>query len=286
MTANESHGWCYSLEHQQPCQVLSTQELWGEIVHRVWLPDSDSVVRLRADQLKSIEEAPETTEAGLAYAVSAAKVAEALTQDVLLAPIESSVIPLPHQIRALSRAVSGDRVRYLLADEVGLGKTIEAGLILRELKLRGLVQRALVIAPKGLVTQWVAWTHAEYVKLVRSLTDQNTWDGYPVVRDRYVPKFASNYLQVFLRGTSNGWGTTRMALVADHTWRVENAVFGSGTNERFKFDVHADWSVNFGDNNADGIGDAFGADILISGGAGTYTITFRDDTKAYTVTKN
>ena len=75
---------------------------------------------------------------------------------MLLAPIESSVIPLPHQIKALSRAISNDRVRYLLADEVGLGKTIEAGLIMRELKLRGLVNRTLVIAPKGLVTQWVA----------------------------------------------------------------------------------------------------------------------------------
>ncbi len=74
----------------------------------------------------------------------------------MLAPIESSVIPLPHQIRALSRAIGNDRVRYLLADEVGLGKTIEAGLILRELKLRGLVKRTLVIAPKGLVGQWVS----------------------------------------------------------------------------------------------------------------------------------
>jgi superfamily II DNA or RNA helicase len=83
-------------------------------------------------------------------------VADALTQDVLLAPIESTVIPLPHQLRALSRAIANDRVRYLLADEVGLGKTIEAGLILRELKLRGLVKRTLVIAPKGLVSQWVS----------------------------------------------------------------------------------------------------------------------------------
>ena len=89
MTAIESHGWCYSLEHQQPCQVLSTQELWGEIVYLIWLPDSDSVVRLRADQLKSIEEAPETTEAGLAYAVAGVKGAEALPNedDALIAPL-------------------------------------------------------------------------------------------------------------------------------------------------------------------------------------------------------
>ncbi len=37
--------------------------------------------------------------------------------------------------------MTGERIRYLLADEVGLGKTIEAGLILRELKLRGMVRR-------------------------------------------------------------------------------------------------------------------------------------------------
>jgi len=70
--------------------------------------------------------------------------------------MESNVIPLPHQIHALFRAISGDRVRYLLADEVGLGKTIEAGLVMRELKLRGLVRRILVVSPKGIATQWVA----------------------------------------------------------------------------------------------------------------------------------
>jgi hypothetical protein len=51
-------------------------------------------------------------------------------------------------------AISRDHIRYLLADEVGLGKTIEAGLVLRELKLRGRVKRILVVAPKGLVRQW------------------------------------------------------------------------------------------------------------------------------------
>lgn len=93
----------------------------------------------------------------------AAKVAEVLEGStsataghVLLAPMESNVIPLPHQIHALSRAISGDRVRYLLADEVGLGKTIEAGLVMRELKLRGLVRRILVVSPNGIATQWVA----------------------------------------------------------------------------------------------------------------------------------
>ena len=74
----------------------------------------------------------------------------------MLAPIESYVIPLPHQIGALSRAIANNRVRYLLVDDVGLGKTIEAGLIIRELKFLGLVKPTLIIAPKRLVSQWIS----------------------------------------------------------------------------------------------------------------------------------
>ena len=72
------------------------------------------------------------------HTAAAAKLLDALEDNLLLAPIQSSVVPLPHQLFALNRAMSGDRIRYLLADEVGLGKTIEAGLVLRELKLRGM----------------------------------------------------------------------------------------------------------------------------------------------------
>ena len=152
----DANSWYYSPDHGQLCQVIEAQTLWGETTCRVWLPGRDSVVRIPASRLKSLESAGTGSPDDIAYIAAAARVADALTQDVLLAPIESSVIPLPHQIRALSRAIANDRVRYLLADEVGLGKTIEAGLIMRELKLRGLVKRTLVIAPKGLVSQWVS----------------------------------------------------------------------------------------------------------------------------------
>ena len=47
-------------------------------------------------------------------------------------------------------------IRYILADEVGLGKTIEAGMVIRELKARGLIRRILVVCPTGLVTQWAS----------------------------------------------------------------------------------------------------------------------------------
>lgn len=157
--------WQYSTVHNSACKVIEEQILWGQTVCRVWLPNQDAVVRVPRSALRplSADLQPEIEAGRIAYVAAAAKVAEVLEGStsasdghVLLAPMESNVVPLPHQIHALSRAISGDRVRYLLADEVGLGKTIEAGLIMRELKLRGLVRRILVVAPKGLATQWVA----------------------------------------------------------------------------------------------------------------------------------
>ena len=62
---------------------------------------------------------------------------------------------LPHQIDAVYRRVLPmPKVRFLLADDPGLGKTIEAGLILKELKARGLVERYLVVVPAHLIDQW------------------------------------------------------------------------------------------------------------------------------------
>ncbi|GIO15556.1 helicase [Cohnella xylanilytica] len=63
--------------------------------------------------------------------------------------------PLPHQLDTALRVLYEMRGRAILADEVGLGKTIEAGLILKEYLVRGLVKRALILVPASLVLQWV-----------------------------------------------------------------------------------------------------------------------------------
>jgi len=61
---------------------------------------------------------------------------------------------LPHQVVLVHRIANARPKRFLIADEVGLGKTIEAALILRELASRGELQRALMIVPAGLVENW------------------------------------------------------------------------------------------------------------------------------------
>jgi hypothetical protein len=131
----------------------------------------------------------------------------------------------------------------------------------------------------------LAWSHAEYVKLLRSFADRDTWDSYPIVRARYAAPHASAFVQVFVRGTGNGWGTTAMRLVCDHAWRLEGAPFGAGAEERFKFDLFGDWSRNFGDDDGDGRADADGADIPIAAGQGSYAISFDDQTMQYAVVK-
>lgn len=61
---------------------------------------------------------------------------------------------LPHQIVLTHRIATASPRRYLVADEVGLGKTIETALLLRELASRGELQRALMVVPAGLVNNW------------------------------------------------------------------------------------------------------------------------------------
>lgn len=62
--------------------------------------------------------------------------------------------PLPHQLGAAQIVLEQMNGRAILADEVGLGKTIEAGLILKEYMIRGLVKKVLILVPASLVTQW------------------------------------------------------------------------------------------------------------------------------------
>jgi len=188
-------AWVWSSTYKEHAQVLECLDLWDLPSYRVWLPNRDAIVVVPAGELAiaSGDCAHSTVavhEARLRYTLMAARLANLLIEDILLAPIDASVIPLPHQLKALRKAISRDRVRFLLADEVGLGKTIEAGLIVRELKLRGLVNRVLVISPRGLVTQWIAemkthfgeefrfFSPADFPSYRRIAHSENIWKSY------------------------------------------------------------------------------------------------------------
>ena len=153
----------YSTTHNAPCRIIERQTIWGTELCVVWLIDQGIVVSVPAETLRPFSAVSDTNTIAdtIRYLTAASRIRETLQRahgddrTLLISALESRATPLPHQIYALNKAMSAERVRYLFADEVGLGKTIEAGFVIRELKLRGLIKRILIVTPKGLATQWV-----------------------------------------------------------------------------------------------------------------------------------
>src|SRR5512146_1185950 len=88
----------------------------------------------------------------------------------------NTIKELPHQIdvalRALRRPMCG---RAILADEVGLGKTIEAGIIMKELAARGMARRVLILAPASLVEQWQAELETKFFEKFDTPVEPEDW---------------------------------------------------------------------------------------------------------------
>ncbi len=113
------------------------------------------------------------------------------------------VDPLPHQLEAVYEYfMKLPRIRFLLADDPGAGKTIMAGLLIKELKIRGLVKRILIITPANLTFQWQ-----------RELKDKFR-EGFEVIRSDVL---RANY-------GSNPW-QDKNQLITSVSWvsRIEDA---------------------------------------------------------------
>ena len=136
-------------------QVLEKIDVWGYVSYKVFNPATGKVYKVSEEQLNTESSWILYEENYLRYVTLLSKIKNE-TAGGLLSSLSSGIIPLPHQLHVLNRAMETNNIRYILADEVGLGKTIEAGMIIRELKARGLVQRVLVVCPTGLVTQWAS----------------------------------------------------------------------------------------------------------------------------------
>ena len=118
-----------------------------------WLP-YENLLRLRDASIKYARvEAPQTDSAerfrlkGLAHALDS-------WNQVTGALDRLDVDPLPHQIDLVHRIMNSDHSNWLIADDVGLGKTIEVGLLLAAKKRRRQARRVLVVCPAGVVRQW------------------------------------------------------------------------------------------------------------------------------------
>jgi len=136
-------------------QVLEKIDVWGYVSYKVFNPATGTVYKVGEEQLNTGDSEIHYDVYYLRYVTLLSKIRNE-TAGGLLSSLSSGIIPLPHQLHVLNRAMSTNDIRYILADEVGLGKTIEAGMIIKELKARGLIRRILVVCPTGLVTQWAS----------------------------------------------------------------------------------------------------------------------------------
>ncbi len=92
--------------------------------------------------------------------------------DSLGALLSSRVHVLPHQVGAAGRILSDRMPRFVLADEVGLGKTVEAGLVFAGLRQLGIAERVLVVVPEHLAFQWLAELFHKFNALFTLLTPE------------------------------------------------------------------------------------------------------------------
>lgn len=136
-------------------QILEKIEVWDYISYKVFNPVTKLIYKVIEEQLDEHGSPTQYDENYLRYVTLLSKIKNE-TAEGFLSSLASGIIPLPHQLHVLNRALETNNIRYILADEVGLGKTIEAGMIVKELKARGLVQRVLVVCPTGLVSQWAS----------------------------------------------------------------------------------------------------------------------------------
>jgi SNF2 family DNA or RNA helicase len=147
----------------RPVTVIATQMHGPDAVEVTYKDDNGSlgqVVLYRADEDRVSahldDGRPFDADArDFRLAAEAQRILLAGLHDPMLAVATSDVQPLPHQIRAVyGELLPRTPLRFLLADDPGAGKTIMAGLYIKELILRDDVRRCLIVAPGGLVEQW------------------------------------------------------------------------------------------------------------------------------------
>ncbi|TXH59588.1 MAG: DEAD/DEAH box helicase [Bacteroidia bacterium] len=133
-------------------EIVGEKEVFGQRIAWIRLLEDESFLQVPYEELEN--QANAYTLPYLRFISIAAKIKDEVARKNILAPYESSLIPLPHQILVLEKVMQSAQNRFMLADEVGMGKTIETGLILKELKIRGDIKRILVIVPKSSMMQW------------------------------------------------------------------------------------------------------------------------------------
>ena len=146
-----------------PVVLEAVREIVGGFEFQVRLPDGtlDEAILSPIEAAQMAEQAGETPQPAfvdaekLALLVESARIRLAYAHDRQFAVSMSGIRTLPHQIEAVYlKMLPQPRLRFLLADDPGAGKTIMAGLLLKEMKLREAIDRILILCPAPLTIQW------------------------------------------------------------------------------------------------------------------------------------
>ena len=134
-----------------------TQKLWKKLLKPEEFDNSIKITQ--AGQLAALDGNP----THFRLAAEAHRIRLAFQYDPHFAVSVSQVDPLPHQMDAVyNHLLTQPRIRFLIADDPGAGKTIMAGLAIKELKFRGLIERTLIITPANLTDQWRRELHDKF----------------------------------------------------------------------------------------------------------------------------
>ncbi|MBC7123379.1 MAG: DEAD/DEAH box helicase family protein, partial [Pseudothermotoga sp.] len=170
---------------REPVKVEKTEELGNYIrILGATIHSKDHVNQLlRRDDLKNLQIIEETIDfssdpQNTFFVIEATRFKYASLFDPLLAMNVSKIDPLPFQIEAVyGYVLKQPRIRFLIADDPGAGKTIMSGLILKELKLRRLANRILIVVPGHLKDQWRRELKEKFDETF-VVVDRNTFNAY------------------------------------------------------------------------------------------------------------
>ncbi|MGW0981102.1 DISARM system SNF2-like helicase DrmD [Streptomyces xiamenensis] len=150
-----------------PCTLVHLQSVadgrFGETLAVIWETEPARVILTRGS-LPDVAAGRFDDPEQLAALLNAVRWSAVTSADVrtLQAPFRSGVAVEPYQLEPVARALGAPRVNLLLADDVGLGKTVEAGLVAQELLLRGRAARIMIVCPAGLTLKWRDEMHEKF----------------------------------------------------------------------------------------------------------------------------
>lgn len=206
----------------------------GVVDQRVLGRESESGLEVKAGNVWSFDADP----ALFKLASEAKRIRLAYLFDPYLAVHTSKIEPLPHQIEAVYDTMLGKQpLRFLLADDPGAGKTIMAGLLIKELMVRGDVKRCLIVSPGGLAEQWQDELHDKFqldFEIITRDRIEMSRTGNPFEElDFVIARLdqLSRFEDLQEKATVKGWDL----IVVDEAHKMAAHVFGNDVKETKRY---------------------------------------------------